>query len=57
MTFSHFFHKIFEVFLAAILRHAFSIIHIFIFMTILFIKKLHMYACTRVYYIKGIVKK
>ena len=49
MPFLTFFRKIFEVILAAIFWHAFSIIHIFIFMAIFFVKKLHTYVYMRAY--------
>ena len=51
MPFLHFFRIFLEVLLAAILRHAFSIIHIYKLLTIFFIKKLHICAYMRAYLI------
>lgn len=53
MPFLHFFHKFFEVILAVLLGHAFSIIHIYRYMAIFFIKNLYVYAYTRAYLYKG----
>ena len=50
MPFLHFFRIFLEVFLAVILRRAFSIIHIYKLLTIFFIKKIaYTYAYARVY--------
>ena len=54
MPFLHFFHKFFEVILAVLLGHAFSIIHIYKYMAIFFIKKfVRIRAYARIFIYKG----